>query len=413
MNHPKREGEKKNETYRHASCSESARERNRLRAEISHCLLESKFGSDELLRLARSGEETLAIVKDIIIMNRDMLDDADLVEKISREILEDIENEVDSHLRDYSKFTLNAFQAGRNNAQSSGSRFFNLISLLRDVSVLGRKLLEAAARFDSLRPQMVYESPSTTGHKVVEQHGDNKSTTSLSKEDTTSDDLLAALIESSSSDDFLVLSSSLDSICLREMILAVYILIKSHECFTLSHDIQGVVIVLRRTKFMILNILAPKNQMELIIKLLTSIGRYREMNYVFDLFRDRNQFEILLSKGVDRTPELRIAMFNYVKRNPEFYALVTLNFSMFREIAESLEVSALKRLDRLISSHESGDQNKLDRNQQQQQQQQVHLKLQGRKEKKISCASISGVGCGVCGVCGTDGLGCTDRKSVV
>lgn len=282
------------------------------------------------------------------------VDENELADRIAKEIIADIENYVDDQLRKYNKYTLNAVQKA-SDVDDSTAKFFNLISLLKDVSVLGRKLLEAAPQFESLRSVTTPSSASSQDRKsFFSQKSKSGKGLGLDEEDATSEDLLAALIESCSSDDFLVLSSSLDSIAVKDMIVTALILIKSHECFTLSHDIQGVVMVLRRTKFLILNILAPKNQMELITKLLTSIGRYNEMNYVFDLFRDRNQFEILLSKGVEKTPELRIALFNYVKKNPEFYALVTLNFSMFREIAESLEASALKRLDKVIQSSKKG-----------------------------------------------------------
>lgn len=331
--------------------------------------IESKqsFSTQELIDLAKSSKEATALVKELINLNQ--LDDTELADRIAKEIISDIEEYADLHLKRYQKYTLNAPQM-TSNVDGSRAKFFNLISLLRDVSILGRKLLETSPRFELLKPKTTAAPQAMSNLNPMDKKWllgptstiyanslrDTKS--QMSEDDATSDDLLAALIESSSSDDFLVLSSSLDSITNRDMIVAALILITSHECFTLSHDIQGVVMVLRRAKFMIKNILTPRNQMELITKLLTSIRRYNEMNYVFDLFRDRNQFEILLSKGVEKTPELRIALFNYVKKNPEFYALVTLNFSMFREIAESLEASATKRLDKLILGKRDKQKNK-------------------------------------------------------
>lgn len=332
--------------------------------------IENGLENVNLVTIAKINNDTAGLVKELVISNQ--IDNTELANQIAKEIIADIESQVDRHLRKYQKYTLNAPNILSSTAESCNARdsdkddstaqFFNLISLLKDVSVLGRKLLELAPHFNAQK-----STPGTSGSIAqCPGHGSNCDSKSIASgksissggrnfnkikdEDATSEDLLAALIESSSSDDFLVLSSSLESITIKDMILASLIYIKSHECFTLSHDIQGVVMVLRRTKFIIINILAPKNQVELITKLLTSIGRYNEMNYVFDLLRDRNQFEVLLSKGVEKTPELRIALFNYVKKNPEFYALVTLNFSMFREIAESLEASAVKRLNKLTAS---------------------------------------------------------------
>ena len=320
------------------------------------CIIETNsLDCRQLVDLAKTSKKAAGFVKELI--NGHGVDENELVDCIAKEIIGDIGEFVNELLSKYRKFTLNAPQM-LFDVKGSTMKFFNLIGLLRDVSVLGRKLLETAPQFESLRSQTVappvLEHQQTSDHKRLFFNRTRLEVKSQSaannEEDATSEDLLAALIESSSSDDFLVLSSSLDSITMRDMILGALILIKTHECFTLSHDVQGVVMVLRRTKFMILNILAPKNQMELVTKLLTSIGRYNEMNYVFDLLRDHNQFEILLSKGVEKTPELRIALFNYVKKNPEFYALVMLNFSMFREIAESLEASASRRLDKLIQA---------------------------------------------------------------
>lgn len=289
---------------------------------------------------------------DIKIASQNQIDEAELSSLVAGKILADLEANVDRQLENCDRYTLACSispEIGECEKQSE-ARFFHYIGLLKDVSILGRKLLELAPQLNALK---LKSRPSSPTSSCVNQNTEKDSLRLKPDDDTTSEDLLAMLIESSSSDDFLVLSSSLESITIRDMVLAALIYIRVHDCFTLSHDIQGVVMVLRRVKFMILNILAPRDQMELITKLLTSIGRYNEMNYVFDLFRDRNQFELLLSKGVERTPELRTALFHYVKKNPEFFPLVTLNFSMFTEIAESLEESALEKLNRATQKNSS------------------------------------------------------------
>lgn len=308
---------------------------------------ENKVHNLDLVEITQANQATADLVKELV--KSEKLSDSTLVDHVARRIVSDINKHSEEHLRKYHRFTL---QAGPADLGLSTSQFFNLISLLKDVSLLGHKLLDLCPQFNAKRSVSKTPSPNLSESRRSIQSDAGKS--SLGKgareDDATSEDLLAAMIESSSTDDFLVLSSSLDSISTKDMIVAAMVHIKSHECFTLSHDIQSVAMVLRRVKFMIINILAPKEQMELIARILTSVGRYNEMNYAFDLFRDKNQFEILLSKGVEKKPELRIALFNYVKKNPEFYALVTLNFSMFREIAESLEASANKRLDKIIAS---------------------------------------------------------------
>jgi spatacsin len=36
------------------------------------------------------------------------------------------------------------------------------------------------------------------------------------------------------------------------------------------------------------------------VRLLTGVGRYREMNYIFQILKDNEQFEFLLGKGLDK-----------------------------------------------------------------------------------------------------------------
>jgi hypothetical protein len=36
------------------------------------------------------------------------------------------------------------------------------------------------------------------------------------------------------------------------------------------------------------------------VRLLTGVGRYTEMNYIFQILKDNEQFEFLLGKGLDK-----------------------------------------------------------------------------------------------------------------
>ena len=40
------------------------------------------------------------------------------------------------------------------------------------------------------------------------------------------------------------------------------------------------------------------------IRLLTRMGRYSEMTYVFDILREHQQFELLFNKGIDKVHQL-------------------------------------------------------------------------------------------------------------
>ncbi|CAG2162665.1 unnamed protein product [Oppiella nova] len=70
---------------------------------------------------------------------------------------------------------------------------------------------------------------------------------------------------------------------------------------------------------------------------MTGIGRYSEMTYCFDLFKENNEFELLLSKRIEKAPQLRIALLDYLKGDKEVFPLVALRFCLYREIAENHE----------------------------------------------------------------------------
>lgn len=126
--------------------------------------------------------------------------------------------------------------------------------------------------------------------------------------------------------------------------MAVEICIKSHECFSLCCDIEGISSVLRNARSIVTHHLIPTKNHQSMIRLLTGIGRYSEMSYIFDILRDNHQFELLLKKGFHKSNQLRVALLDYLKGDKEMYPLIALNFSMHREIAEMLEDSAHKTL---------------------------------------------------------------------
>ncbi|XP_074605331.1 spatacsin [Brevipalpus obovatus] len=127
-------------------------------------------------------------------------------------------------------------------------------------------------------------------------------------------------------------------------IVAVEICIKSHECFSLCCDIEGISSVLRNARYLVNQYLLPTKNHQAMIRLLTGIGRYSEMSYIFDILKENHQFELLLRKGYQKINQLRVALLDYLKNDREMYPLIALNFSMHREIAEMLESNALRSL---------------------------------------------------------------------
>lgn len=73
-------------------------------------------------------------------------------------------------------------------------------------------------------------------------------------------------------------------------------MIKAHECFVYECYMEGIAIVLQRAK--ILNtVLTKAKSWNLIVKMLTGIGRYRDMYYCFETLIKNEQFESLLGKS--------------------------------------------------------------------------------------------------------------------
>ncbi len=166
------------------------------------------------------------------------------------------------------------------------------------------------------------------------------------------------LLNASESED--LLSDPINKALLTELY------IKAHECFSLSCDVKGIALVLRKSRLLITQNLLHSQDFNSILRLMTGIGRYSEMTYCFDILKESNQFELLLSKRIEKVlvfnsnntsdnllmilsifrkaPQLRIALLDYLKEDKDMYPLVALRFCLYREIAESHESSARKLL---------------------------------------------------------------------
>ncbi|KAF5270792.1 hypothetical protein FQR65_LT05411 [Abscondita terminalis] len=139
---------------------------------------------------------------------------------------------------------------------------------------------------------------------------------------------------------------------LTKISLIVELLIRSHDCFTADCNMEGISIVLRKCQSIISSLLAIK-YWRLIVRLLTGVARYTEMNYVFHLLRENDQFEFLLCKGCRRDNALKVALLKYLKRycpeDRELYRMVALHFTLFSEIAQLWEEEARSIIRNLIA----------------------------------------------------------------
>ncbi|XP_029430632.1 spatacsin-like isoform X2 [Rhinatrema bivittatum] len=145
----------------------------------------------------------------------------------------------------------------------------------------------------------------------------------------------------------------LSSVPYGELACTVELLIFAHDCFTLTCHLEGITRVLQASRHLTNQHLAPNDEHMLMVRLLTGIGRYNDMNYIFDILHRKHHFEVLMRKKLDSTGGLMTALLDYIKRchpgDSEKHNMVALCFSMHREIGENHQAAALIQL-KLIES---------------------------------------------------------------
>ncbi|XP_047591702.1 spatacsin isoform X1 [Lutra lutra] len=138
-----------------------------------------------------------------------------------------------------------------------------------------------------------------------------------------------------------------------ELSCTVELLILAHHCFTLTCHMEGIIRVLQAARLLTDKHLAPSEEYGLMVRLLTGIGRYNEMTYIFDLLHKKHYFEVLMRKKLDPSGTLKTALLDYIKRchpgDSEKHNMIALCFSMCREIGENHEAAACIQL-KLIES---------------------------------------------------------------
>ncbi|EZA52114.1 Spatacsin [Ooceraea biroi] len=133
----------------------------------------------------------------------------------------------------------------------------------------------------------------------------------------------------------------------------VELLIRSHDCFTASCNMEGIASVLRKCQNLA-NTLQILKHWALLVRLVTGVGRFTEMNYIFQILKENDQFEFLLGQGLDKVPGLKMALLEFLKRqcpeNKELFTLVALHFRLYYEIALMWENEAKEVIAKLISA---------------------------------------------------------------
>ncbi|XP_046337180.2 spatacsin-like isoform X1 [Haliotis rufescens] len=125
------------------------------------------------------------------------------------------------------------------------------------------------------------------------------------------------------------------------------LMIMAHDCHTVACNMEGISHVLRAARICT-DSLTHAEEFSLMIRLLTGVGRFNEMTYIFDALKLHHKFELLLGKGMERGDNLKTAVLDYLKRfHPEdkdSYTMVAHKFMMHREIAHMLEEYGCRNL---------------------------------------------------------------------
>ncbi|KAK9299148.1 hypothetical protein QLX08_007765 [Tetragonisca angustula] len=139
------------------------------------------------------------------------------------------------------------------------------------------------------------------------------------------------------------------------------LLIRAHDCFTTSCNMEGIASVLCKCQIFA-NVLQNLKCWTLLVRLVTGVGRFTEMNYVFQILKENDQFEFLLGKGLNKVTGLETAILEFLKRhcpeNKELFTLVALHFRLYHELAFMWENEA-KDIIKAIISDATKDHNKL------------------------------------------------------
>jgi hypothetical protein len=132
----------------------------------------------------------------------------------------------------------------------------------------------------------------------------------------------------------------------------VVVLCRAHSCFVLACNTDSIELVLTAARDLVSRFVARK-QFQPLVRLLTSIKRYRDMEYVFDALVEADRFELCLAKDklagdAVGIAELKAALSDYLlRRHPkdtEKLQMVSLHFTMYREIGENRLSSAEQQI---------------------------------------------------------------------
>jgi len=127
----------------------------------------------------------------------------------------------------------------------------------------------------------------------------------------------------------------------------VELLIRAHDCFTLSCNMEGISDVLRAARLWNVKLIKSKSY-SLMVRMLTGIGRFKEMSYIFETLADEHHFELLFRKDIEKEAQLKSALLDYIKKyhpnDTEKIDMLSIRFGMHREVGEQFEETGEKQI---------------------------------------------------------------------
>ncbi|KAH7639821.1 spatacsin-like protein [Dermatophagoides farinae] len=276
---------------------------------------DSSMDQNQMSSLIDNYSETIMCAKEFIrFMGRiddRLVNEEKIVDLLAEFVYNDVQRIVDRQFKDWddpfnAQYTLfTEIELDRIQLEFNSARFSVLNRLLREPYLLGHKLLEWVKK-----SKTIFENA---------WNGFNHS-------DHTIDGQQPTVIHQKTEKEIRFILAKR-----KYYVQIVELYIRAHESFTAQCDVGGIALVLRKIRPLITQELRPARYFHLILRLLTGIGRYSEMIYCFDLF----------------TPQLRIALLNYLKNAEhidELLPLVAIRFFLHREMADQHRNRAEKLL---------------------------------------------------------------------
>lgn len=124
----------------------------------------------------------------------------------------------------------------------------------------------------------------------------------------------------------------------KQNTIQIELLIKAHQCFLNDCSVEGIAEVLQKAKALV-NVLANAKSWNLIIRLLTGIGSYKEMFYCFDILVSNEQFVPLIKKCMEeKRRNLQNALMSYLRdhypSNKHYFETAAAYFSLYSDLGD-------------------------------------------------------------------------------